>query len=267
MAIDYIIDYDCVPKQTLGTPGILDRLKGRARAEAVIRLFRENGDERPPSEMGFEVTRSTPEGADETRVIVVQEMLDEAAALDPLEHHCVGCPANVTGSPFGCINHIQYPLSLRGETWLLKQLPPPDEPLVWLLLRQTVDEMGYSGSSVEPLRANGVYFEADAIYARDFGEFRVTTNQVFEMLFMLGHIQPAHAGVVLLFTGAIDRSVETAELVEITNRTLPPDDLRAKYPFRLADADDDDQTTVELKAFLRALHRAWSMNRRLLLDV
>ena len=43
--------------------------------------------------MGFEFTRSTPEGVEENRVIVVQDLLDAAEELRPLEHHCLGCPA------------------------------------------------------------------------------------------------------------------------------------------------------------------------------
>ncbi len=29
MAIDFIIDFDCIPKRSLTTQGILDRLKGQ----------------------------------------------------------------------------------------------------------------------------------------------------------------------------------------------------------------------------------------------
>ncbi|MCC6804135.1 MAG: hypothetical protein IT319_14740, partial [Anaerolineae bacterium] len=92
MAIDYVIDYPCAPKEALTTDGIVERLKARERANAVIRLFRENGDQRPPSEMGFEFTRTNADGEEETRVIVVQEMLDSATELDPLAQYCVGCP-------------------------------------------------------------------------------------------------------------------------------------------------------------------------------
>jgi hypothetical protein len=87
------------------------------------------------------------------------------------------------------------------------------------------------------------------------------------MLFMLGHIQPAHAGVLLLFFHAIPRDFESNQLLEVLNRTLPPDELREKYPFQLHVAEDDDQTTSELKQFFRALHAAWSLNVRVLLDV
>jgi hypothetical protein len=265
MAIDYVIDYACVPKETLGTDGILDRLKGRERAESVIWLFRKNGDNRPPSEMGFEFTRSAPNGQEETRVIVVQELLDAAEELTPLAHFCDGCPANAAGRPFGCMNRIDYPLSQAGEIWLLKQLPTPDEPLVWLLLRQGIEDFGYDGESVTSLRGDDrPYFQDSGLLARQMGEFNITTNQVFEMVFTLGHIQPAHAGVLLLFFNAIRRDLDADAVIGISKA---PADARQRYPFLLKPEDGDDRTVLQLKAFFYALYVAWMRDARLLLDV
>lgn len=267
MAIDYVIDYDCVPKQMLGTGGILERLKARARAGAVIKLFRENGDQRPPSEMGFEFTRTTAAGEEETRVVVVQEMLDLATELDPLAHYCVGCPANIAGAPFGCVGAIEYPISLAGERWLLDQLPGTDQPLVWLLLRQGVQELGYDGAPVEPLRANSAYFEERRVAGRDLTEFVMTANQVFEMLFLLGNIAPAHAGVLLLLFNAVPRDVEAAQIVQIMNGTLDKTVFLRDFPFQMTVTEFDDRTVAGLKDFFRALHRAWALGVALLLDV
>jgi len=265
MAIDFIIDLACVPKEMLGTDGILERLKGRERAESVIRLFRKNGDNRPPSEMGFEITRSTADGGEETRVIVVQELLDAADELIPLARYCDGCPANAAGRPFGCMNRIDYPLSQDGEIWLLKQLPTPDEPLVWLLLRQGIEDFGYDGSSVTPLRSEGKpYFQDTGLLARQMGEFNITTNQVFEMVFTLGHIQPTHAGVLLLFFNAIRRDLDADAVMGISKA---PADARQRYPFLLKPEDGDDHTVRQLKAFFYALYVAWTLDVRLLLDV
>jgi|FLYN01.1.fsa_nt_gi hypothetical protein len=265
MAIDYIIDYACVPKSTLGTDGILERLKGRERAESVIQLFRKNGDNRPPAQMGFEFTRSTPDGQEETRVVVVQDLLDAAEELQPLAHYCQGCPANANNQPFGCINYIEYPISRQGEIWLLNQLPTPEEPLVWLLLRQGIEEFGYDGSSVKALRGEGLpYFEETGVLARQMGEFYITTNQVFEMTFTLGHIHPSHAGVLLLFFHAIRRDMDADSIMNISQA---PADARARYPFLLKPEDGDDRTVRQLKAFLYALYVAWTLNVRLLLDV
>lgn len=265
MAIDYIIDYACVPKSKLGTDGILERLKGRERAESIVRLFRKNGDNRPPSQMGFEFTRSTAAGQEETRVIVVQDLLDAAAELTLLAHHCAGCPANVGNRPFGCISYIEYPISRQGEVWLLKQLPTPEEPLMWLLLRQGLEEFGYDGGSVKALRGEGLpYFEETGVLARHMDEFYITANQVFEMTFTLGHIQPSHAGVLLLFFNAIRRDLDADAIMNISRA---PADARERYPFLLQPEEGDDRTVRQLKAFLHALYAAWTLNVRLLLDV
>ena len=129
MAIDFIVDYSCTPKEKFGTSEMLERLKMRVRAQTIIRLFRENGDTRPPSEMGFEFVRQTPAGEEETQIIIVQDLLDRADELDACAHYCVNCPANVRGVPFGCVASIQYPLSEAGERWLLGRLPIPTRSL------------------------------------------------------------------------------------------------------------------------------------------
>ena len=208
MAIDYGIAYDCPPKRLMGAEGILERVKSRAHAETVIALYREGGDQRPPTEMEFEMTRTNLEGVEESRVINVQGLLDFAAQLNPLARHCEGCPANVTGKPFGCYGAVQYPISAAAERWLLDSLPGIAEPLIWLLLRQGVQELGYDGASVAPLRADPTYFEEHRLPGRDLTEFIFTGNQMFEMLFLVGAIQPSHAGMLLLLLGAIRREIE-----------------------------------------------------------
>jgi hypothetical protein len=264
MAIDYIIDYDCIPKQTLTTEGIVERLKGKDRAETIIRLFRQNGDERPPSEMGFEFTRSTPEGEEERRVIIVQYLLDAADELKPLEKHCIGCPANHSGQSFGCIGAIQYPVSRKAEAWLLDRLPVPDEPLVWLLLKQGVEEFQYDGASVQPLRAaSDTYFEPGPLLMRRLGEFEISSDQVFEMIFAVGHINPNHAAILLLFFNAIDRELEADDIMKIAPAS---GDVRQRHPFILKIEQDDDTSIAEFKEFLRALYIGWGLQVRVLVD-
>lgn len=264
MAIDYIIDYACIPKQQLTTEGILERIKGKARAEAVTKLFRDNGDQRPVSEIGFELARNTPDGTEETRVVMVQDLLDRAAELTPLEVYCEGCPANRTGESFGCIGQIHYPISGVSEIWLLNRLPNPTEPLPWLLLRQGIEEMQSDGSRVNPMRAPGQpFFQEAGVLARGLGEFVANTNQLFEMLFMVGHIRPSYAGTLLLFFGAIRRDMEADEVLAISRS---PEDALERYPFLLQAEADDDTSITEFKAFLHALYLAWGLNTRLLLD-
>ena len=264
MAIDHVIDYDCEPKRVLTTQGIIDRLKGEERARAIIKLFRANGDQRPPSEMGFEFTRSTPEGVEENRVIVVQDLLDAAEELRPLEHHCLGCPANRAGRPFGCIGHIEYPITGYAEAWLLDQMPVPDDTLVWLLLKQGVEEFKYDGARIEPLRnASNAYFEDELPASRILGEFTIDANQVFEMMFAVGAINPNHAAILLLFANAVPRDVEAETVMRLTPA---PADVEQRYPFILRASKDDDDSILQLKAFFQALYLGWKLHVPVLVD-
>jgi len=264
MAIDYIIDYDCIPKQTLTTDGILERLKGLERAETIIAIYRREGDNRPPSEMGFEFTVSTPDGQQETKTIVVQDLLDAGEQLKPLQGYCELCPANRTGKPFGCIGFVQYPVSARGEAWLLNNLPVPDDALVWLLLKQGIEEFQYDGKLVETLRFDtDAYFELRTTPSRKLGEFTISSDQVFEMIFSVGNITPNHGAILLLFFNGLTRDLEASEIMSIT--PAPPD-AEQKYLFKLKLSDEDDQTISELKEFFHALYIAWRLSVPVIVD-
>jgi hypothetical protein len=264
MAIDHVIDLDCVPKQTLSTPGLLARIKARNRAEAIIKLFRDHNDQRPPAEMGFEMVRRTPGGAEETQVVMVKDLLDEAAELDPLAVHCVGCPANRAGRSFGCFDFVSYPISQAAELWLLKQLPGPDDPLILLLLRQTLMEYIFKSEEVRRMRESpGVIFASSERFARRVEDMQITNDQVFELLFLNEVITPAHAALLLLFFGAIPRDMDAQTLMDLTQNAAG----ERNAPFLLRPEPSDDETIVALKAFFEALHTAYRLDVSVSLDV
>lgn len=272
MAIDYIIEYDCLPKRELSADGIRERLKERARAEEVIQWFRAAGDQRQPDQMGFEFTHSTPADPGDKQLIVVQDLIDHAAILDDYAEHCAACPANARGQPFGCMGFIQYPITALAETWLLERLPVPDEPLVWLLLKQGIQKLGYDGASVKALReADGgpeaserAYFELPIAPRRRLGELRVSGDQALEMIFGVGErVIPNHAGVLLLFFGAIDRDLEADEIRDISSFDLP---IRERFAFEMMSGAGADDCVRELIAFFRALYVAWRLNVALFID-
>jgi hypothetical protein len=263
MGIDHVIDLDCVPKQTLTTPGILARLKAQQRAATIIKLYRDRGDNRPPSEMGFEMVRRTPDGNEEVQVVVVQELLDEAVKLEPLANYCEGCPANRAGRAFGCFDNINYPLTRIGEIWLLKQLPKPDDTLIFLLLQQTVQDIQEKQSDqVGLMRQNpGSIFETRDAFARRYHEFSITTDQVFQMLFFPDSIQPAYAALLLLLFGAISRELTPQQMMDLTSG--PPAE---PIPFIIEPEPTDDETTYALKKFFESIHRAFHLNVSVSLD-
>ncbi len=270
MAIEYIIEYDCAPKRELSADGILERIKERERASEVIQWFRSAGDDRPPSQMGFEFSRSTPADQGEKQLIVVQDLLDHAAELDDYADHCRQCPANCGRAAYGCMGFIQYPITGLAEAWLLDRLPVPDEPLVWLLLRQGIQKLGYDGASVKALRdsdgANSgrTYFESPSAPRRRLGEVRVTGDQALEMIFGVGErIIPNHAGILLLFFGAIQRDLEAEEIQDISSLDGA---IREEFDFEILDSAEYDTCIREFVAFFRAMHRAWKLNVALLVN-
>jgi len=197
-------------------------------------------------------------------VIVVQDLLDEAAELQPLESHCVDCPANCAQRSFGCMGFIQYPIAAAAEQWLLDQLPTPEEALCWMLLRRGIADFQYDGSSAVPLRdGSGIYFENDVAASRQLGELSINANQLFEMVFLVGNLNPNHGAMLLLFLRAIDRDLEANAIMQLVPAAA---DARQKHPFRLS-IDDANSTIAELKAFLYALYIAWTLNVALILDV
>lgn len=267
MGVDYVIHYDCEPKRALTLEGLMGRLKGRDRAEKIIQLYRAQGDRRSPSQMGFEMVRRLPDGSEETEVVIVQELLDSAADLAAWESRCVGCPANLAGVPFGCISVINYPISTGAERWLLDQLPGNDHPLVFMLLQSAIREMGYSGQSVVPLRAQaGTFLENAEPLERDLNGVLLNGNQVFELLFLSGPIYPAHGTLLLQFFGGISPDLEADEMMQLAG-TPSQQWIDEHIPFLLMSRDSDDASIASLKAFFKAIYRSYSLGVPVLLDV
>jgi len=266
MAIDYVVNYLCNPKDQLTTQGILARLKGRAQAQRIIQLYRDAGDERPIEEMGFELTRSAADGNEENETVMVSQILAASQQLEPLAHHCEGCPANLKREPFGCFNNLNYPLTDNAERWLLLQLPIPEEaPLIWTLLQQHLRELNQQAHQVQEIRESGNYFESKQNPRRRLGEIALSGNNLFYFLFMQGHITPSRAAITLLIFGGIPRNVDAGDILKMT--PTPPD-AAERFPFLFQpEPDADDATISELKAFFAAMYTAWLHNVELLLDV
>src|SRR6185295_16978277 len=98
------------------------------------------------------------------------------------------------------------------------------------------------GAVVAPLRADPTYFEERRLAGRDMVEFVFTANQAFEMLFLVGAIQPAHAGMLLLLFGAIPRAIEADQIVRIMNRQITTEEIARDFPFQLQAEESDDAT-------------------------
>ncbi len=269
MAIDTIIDYSCDPKDALTTEGILKRLKDRHRALQIVQMYRDEGDERPLSEIGFEVTRRSADGTEETALVIASDLLAEAAVLDEWAGHCTYCPANLTDSPYGCVGYVNYPILRQSEIWWLEQLPTFAQPVLFLMLIRGVQEFGYTGQSARELRDRvGVYFENPDTLARRYAQIDVTADVLFEMTFQLGPIQPSHGVLLLLFYHAIPRdNLDPAEVMALTRQEIDPQNFAKQYPFLHQGEPDEDPSIKDLKRFMQALYVAYQLNVALLLDI
>src|SRR3954454_19494244 len=123
MGIDYVVAKDCAAKQKLSVEGIVGLIKARSRAQAVIEMARERGDESPPSKISF-VVALMRNGKVTEQQVTAQSLLDQAAALDAHRAGCASCPANQgSEAGYGCYDSISYPLELDTEQLLLDMLP------------------------------------------------------------------------------------------------------------------------------------------------
>lgn len=273
MAIETIIDFPCIPKDILTTEGLLERLKARDRAEAMLKLYRQQGDHRPAEEIGFELTRRSSTGDEITESVMVSDLLVEAAILDEVSEHCYGCPVNRTNEPFGCVSSINYPLSEAGELWLLRQLPRSGSPLLHILLRG-IEEYNYDGETARPLRhQEGVYMVSHDTLARPYVEEDniITSDQIFEMLFMVGTIQAGHAAMLLLFFNIIPRDDLTPDdifwLMNGGIISAEADGVADELPLVLAFSEEDDSTVRDFKHFFHALYLAYGQGVGLQIDI
>lgn len=176
MGIDYVVDLACEPKKALSTREIVSLLKA------------------PPDEQS-------------------EETLDEHA------HHCAVCPAQRGRArpAYGCFGSVAYPIPRGAEAWLLSLFPDDLDSTAGQLLVRARGDFDWDGRHAAALRAEtGAFFEAGEPGARSWehagGRFELSSDQVFEMLFPAGPLDPAHAAMLCLFLGVLPHDLDPGEL-------------------------------------------------------
>jgi hypothetical protein len=259
MGIDYIVDLDCTPKRVLGTEGIVDLVKARSRGESVLALSRRNGDQRPPDQITFKIAIMTPNGVQESDARV-SDLFAQAAALEPQRPACVQCPANAGGPGFGCYRTINYPIPAHVEAWLLSRLPENPASTAGQFLRRAFNDFGWDGEQAADMRTQGGrFFEASSPQSRRFADgFVLTSDQVHHMLFGVGHPNPTHCTMVLLFLGVLAHDLDPTWLQTPQNKAhvlgyavVPP---------------EQDGAIESMAQFLRACVLAARLESQILID-
>jgi len=262
MAIDYILGVRCAPQQELGVDRLVALNRTRILARSAIAHMREDGDARPPSEIEIQLTMRKPDG-DSARGVTLQDLLDEAAPLDRVASGCKTCPAELPRE-FACHRRIRYPVSERVEAWLMARLPESLGCIAGAMLVRSIGEFGWDGAPTAKLRASGTtFFESRAPYGvrwegQEGGTIEISSDQLFQMMFLVGNLNPAHCLMLALFLGVIPHDTSLHDLKDAPGRA------RALAGAHVANEPDPD--LEQLAAFLRALAVAARLDVPILVD-
>lgn len=261
MAIDYVLAVGCEPQNQLGVERLVELNRTRILARTFLAHMRKDGEQRSPSEIEVQLTMRKP-GGDSAQGVTVQHLLDEAAPLDEVAGHCRTCPAGLTRE-FACHRRIRYPVPEHVEQWLMARLPTHLGCTAGALLVRGLGEFAWDGAPTAKLRAAGTtYFESRAPYGvrwdSDDGPIEISSDQVFQMMFMVGHLAPTHCLMLALFLGVIPHDTSV--------HLLKDDEGRARALAEAAVPPEADADVEQLAAFLRALAVAARLDVSILVD-
>ncbi|HLL22240.1 MAG TPA: hypothetical protein VK427_08910 [Kofleriaceae bacterium] len=262
MAIDYVLAMGCEPQKSLGIERLVGLHRTRVLARSALTHMREEGETRDPSEIEIQLTVRKPEG-DSARGVTLQDLLDESQPLDEVAGHCSTCPAGLPRE-FACHRRIRYPIPEHVEAWMMARLPQQLGCTAGALLVRGLDEFRWDGAPAAKLRSAGTtYFESRAPYGvRWEGEnnelIEISSDQLFQMMFMVGHLASTHCLMLALFFGVIPHDISLHELKDQVGRARALD--VASVP---TEADPDIE---QLAAFLRTLAVAARLEVSVLID-
>jgi hypothetical protein len=261
MAIDYLLGVRCEPHRQLGVDRLVTLNRTRILARSALAHMREDGDARAPHEIEIQLTMRTSEG-DSGRGVTLQDLLEEARPLDQVAEFCGNCPAHLPRE-FACHRRIRYPIPERVEAWLMARLPTSLACTAGALLVRGLAEFGWDGAPTAKLRAAGTtFFESRVPYGvrweSNDGVIEVSSDQLFQMMFLVGNLQPTHCLMLALFFGVIPHDTSLHDLKDDAGRT------RALAHAHLENEPDAD--IEQLAAFLRALATAARLDVPILVD-
>ncbi len=262
MAIDYVLAMDCEPQRKLGVERLVELSRTRVLARSALAHMRADGDDRAPKEIEIQLTMRNPSG-DSARGVTLQDLLDQSAPLDEVTPACTQCPAQLPRE-LACHRRIRYPIPERVEAWLLSRLPTTLATTAGALLVRGLHELGWDGAVVAKLRAAGdTYFESRVAlgvrWATEDGEaVEISSDQVFQMMFMVGPLAPTHCLMLALFFGVIPHDTSLHDLKDEQGRTRALETAEV--------ASESDPEIEQFAHFLRVLALAARLDVPVLID-
>jgi len=261
MAIDYLLGVRCDVQQHLGVERLIELNRTRILARSMLAHLYQDGDARSPKDIEIQLTTRMPDG-DSARGVTLADLLEMAAPLDEVAASCAKCPAELPRE-FACHRRIRYPIPERVEAWLMTRLPATLQCTAGALLVRGLGELGWDGANAAKLRAAGTtYFESRVAYGvrweGEHGVVEMSSDQLFQMMFLVGHLAPTHSLMLALFTGVIPHDTSLHDLKDEAGRR--------RVLAAASVAPEPDPEIVQLAAFLRALATAARLDVPIYID-
>ena len=277
MSIEYIIDDSCSVKNKLSLDGFLGLIKKRNMVNTVVEMLKGQGKSYEEAlELSFSSNRIMSDRKLESKTLKVSEILQETMNLDELDSYCDECYLS-NGNKFGCYHCVNFPISLAAEKWLVSianfALTAKDG-----LSRMAIDfiiENGISGEKFRKMRndKSGAFFkeekELEISYDQKlFIKRKISTNQLFEILFGYQVIERPQQIALLYFTGCFNiledlpNDKEWDKIIKITHS----DGKVNWYVFNLNKGKDDDLAISQLKEFFNSIFLAYCTGKNIYID-
>jgi hypothetical protein len=258
MAITYLVELPCAVKERFAPRRFLHRLYEHDRANEALNKARLANPAISPEDVSFQVA-GRQDGKPVLRETTVARSFARWAELESLSGSCAGCPARISGRAFSCRGEVQLPLSLRGEAFLMSIVRGSEaEPGPQLLLNYFASN-GVTGNRPEEMRRlPGVFFESPQPLVRRYQSgARISSNQMFELLFLSGRITQRQSrfllGLLDLYTphltSAAPEELAGLRLFERYDNGL----LLARSGLRFPAVVDADRCVRDLREFFAGL--------------
>jgi hypothetical protein len=262
MAIDYVLGVQCEAKRALGVEKLVMLHRTRIIARAALMQARAGGDQRPPEEISLTVATNLVTGHPAASTTIAS-LMAQTGALDAHGDECRTCPASPNGAEFGCHQRINYPITEDAEAWLMSRLPKSLDSAAGALLLRGLEEFKWNGTPVEKLRARaGEFLESRVPYGvrwqLEGKPVEISSDQLLQMMFFVGHLAPTHCLMLALFVGAVSQEASFHDLKDALGRAL-----------LLQEAGIDrqpDPSIEQVAAFLRAVLSSAKLEVPLFID-
>ena len=260
MSIVYYLDFPCEVKEQVKPGRMLRLLYARERANEAINRARKTDPEITPDKVKVDLTIKGEDRTGQLMVASAADIQKQYAELDQLAHHCKDCRARIEPQSFGCRGRIDFPVSLKAEALLMGRVHASHGDPTGSMLCNYFESNGIMGNRTAEMRKlKDVFFEGAMPLVRRFEDGRrMSSNQVFELFFLVEKISSKHARFLLGMFDLYEANLPLERplhnlpnlfVIEREESGMPV----SRVGLRLQASKDDDRSTRQLQNFFGAL--------------